>query len=257
MRFTQPFLFVLLGLLACLSLAAQQPPPRDPQAILVLQQSVAAMGGVVPSDSVATGNIEIVAGSKTESGTIRTLTRGLDQSAEQIQTQEGNRLLVYSRGGAADIQGTSSKSLSFELATSSQSPIFPICLVAAALNSPDSAFQYVGLETLDGLAVHHVRLWKTFLSTPQMRHLAEFTVKDLWFDASSGLPRKLAYDRRAASGAEPRIPLEVLFSDYRNVGGVLFPFRIEKSLNGTPWATITIQNVAFNTGLTEADFPVR
>ena len=94
------------------------------------------------------------------------------------------------------------------------------------------------------------------MSTPRLRHLAGFSVKELWIDASSRLPRKLAYERRAASGAAPRIPVAVFFSDYRNVGGVLYPFRIEKSLNGTPWATITIQNVAFNTGLTDADFPV-
>jgi hypothetical protein len=28
-------------------------------------------------------------------------------------------------------------------------------------------------------------------------------------------------------------------------------------MNGTPWATITIQNVSFNNGLTDADFPVQ
>ena len=38
--------------------------------------------------------------------------------------------------------------------------------------------------------------------------------------------------------------------------GVLDPFKIEKSLNGTPWTTITIQNVAFQTGLSDNNFPI-
>jgi hypothetical protein len=52
----------------------------------------------------------------------------------------------------------------------------------------------------------------------------------------------------------PRIPIEVFFSDYRNVGGVLYPFSIRKSLNGTPWTTIAIAQVQVNTGLKASDF---
>ena len=257
MRFRRCVLLVLFGLLCPLPVGAQQPVPRDPRALAILAQSLAAMGGTVPRDSVATGTVVLVAGSLTETGTLRILIRGVDQTASQIQTQDRSRQETYSGGLASLKEGSSTKALSLELAASSQWLGFPLILIAAALNNPDIAFQYVGLETLDGLAVHHVRLWNTFSSNPEMRHLAEFTVKDLWLDASSSLPRKLSCIRRAASGAEPGIPLDVYFSDYRNVGGVLYPFRIEKSLNGTPWATITIQSVAFNTGLTDADFPIR
>ena len=252
-----PLLFLSFCVVFAAPLAAQPPPQRDPQAIVILQRSVVAMGGVVPSDSVATGNIQIVAGSKTENGRIRILTRGVDQAAEQIQTSEGSRVLVYSRGSAAEIEGTSTKSLSLELAASSRSPTFPFCLIASALNNADSAFQYLGLETLDGQPAHHIRFGNTFASSPRLQHLAEFSVKDLWVDSVTGLPRKLAYDRRAGGGAEPRIPVAVFYSDYRNIGGVLYPFLIQKSFNGTPWATITIQQVTFNTGLTDNDFPVQ
>src|ERR1700687_4223002 len=77
----------------------QQPPPpvtRDAQAVTLLQTSVGAMGGNVPSDSVATGSIKIVAGSQTSTGTIRILTRGTDQSSEQITLPEATRTVTYS-----------------------------------------------------------------------------------------------------------------------------------------------------------------
>jgi hypothetical protein len=86
--------------------------------------------------------------------------------------------------------------------------------------------------------------------------LASFSTTDFWLDPSSGLPLKIAYSRRAGGGAVPAIPVAVSFSNYTNVNGVLYPFQINKSFNGTPWQTITIQSVSFNTGLTAAQFQV-
>jgi hypothetical protein len=67
---------------------------------------------------------------------------------------------------------------------------------------------------------------------------------------------KISYSRRAGGQGVPSFPVEVSFSNYIRVNGVLYPFQINKSFNGTPWETITIQSVAFNTGLTAAQFPV-
>ena len=265
MRVVRPFSILVASLLFSIPATGQQPPlvvseanaPRDPQALAIVAKSMTALGGVVQPDSLATGRIELVAGSKRETGTIRIVTRGLDQTAEHIVTPEGQRAVIYARERATEVDGNSAKRLQLELVVTSQSPCFPLVLLAGALNSPDTAFEYLGQETLGGFAVHHIRFWNTFSSEPSLQYLAEFSVKDLWVDVTTGLVRKLSYDRRAAGGAEPRIPVEVFYSDYRNVGGVLYPFLIEKSLNGTPWATILIENVAFNTGLSEADFSVR
>ncbi len=235
---------------------APQAPQRDPQAIAILQQSLAAMGRVPPADSVATGAVVTVAGSTTEHGTVRILTRGTEQTSEQLQMPGGVRSLTYSQGQARHIEGATARSLQMELVVTSQCPDFPLPILAGALNNAQTALQYVGPETLDGVSVHHIRLWSTFADA-KLQHLAEFSTKDVWLDAASGLPRKLAFEQRAARGAAPRIPFEVFYSDYRSVSGVLYPFLIKKSLNGTPWTTITIANVTFNTALTDADFPVR
>lgn len=75
----------------------QLPSIRDARALSILQRSFAAMGGRVPSDSTASGTVEIVEGSLRTKGTIRILTRGFDQTAEFIDTPEGVRSAVYSR----------------------------------------------------------------------------------------------------------------------------------------------------------------
>jgi hypothetical protein len=231
-------------------------PSKDPQAIAVLQQSVVAMGTTTPTDSTATGTVTTVAGSLTESGTVTILTRGTDQTSEQIQTPHGSTE-VYSQGQASTVLGSTPTELPMERVVTSQCPSFPLALLAGALNNPDTSYSYVGLESLETGTLQHVQIWNSFTSTPKLQSIAKFSIKDIWIDAKTGLPQKISYTRRDAGGASPGIAMAVSFSDYRNVGGVLYPFSIQESFNGTPWATIAIQNVNLNTGLTDASFPVQ
>lgn len=237
--------------------SSQQTAPRSAQALTILSRAVLAMGAAVPADSTASGTVRIVAGSLEENGTITLLTRGANQSSERIETSGGIKETTFSNGLAAQKDDNTTKTVTLELAASSQSPHFPLSLLVAALNSPDFAFEYVGQEAAGGNTTIHIRFWNTFASQPKLQPLAEFTAKDIWIDATSGLPTKLGYEIREARGAAARMPMEIFYTDYRNVGGVLFPFRVEKSLNGTPWATITIDRVVLNTGLTGAAFSIR
>ncbi len=259
MRVARLFLTFLIFVAIPTALLAQQaaqPIQRDPQAVALLQAAAAAMGGTVPADSVAAGKISITAGSKTESGTIRLLTRGFNQTAEHVDTEEGKRAVIYARNRAVEVHNGSVQKLWMELVVTSRSVLFPVIPLADALGDPETGYEYVGRETLAGVLVEHLRFWKTFASSPDLQDLAEFTVIDLWVDSASGLPHKLAYERRPAGGDAIGIRVEVYFSDYRNAGWLVYPFQIKKSLNGTPWATITIESVALNTGLTDLDFPV-
>ncbi|MGH9796289.1 MAG: hypothetical protein ACRD5G_16095 [Candidatus Acidiferrales bacterium] len=168
-RFLQILLLMLSALVLPITTFSQSPAPRDLRAIAILQQSFAAMGGAVPVDCVATGSITIDAGGSSETGNIRILARGFNQSVEETQVSEGTFRRVYSRGRAVDKRG---KRLSMEAALSSQSTVLPIQLIAQALTDPESAFEYVGVEDMDGSAVHHVRFWKTFAQNQKLHPLA-------------------------------------------------------------------------------------
>lgn len=255
----KPSLLLVCAFLLVLNVPAiaQTSPTRDPQAVLLLQKSVAAMGGVAPSDSTATGAIKLVAGSLKDSGTVTVLTRGLDETAEKLQmSQEGYRAVIYYSWQANRVTGTINTPLHLELAATSQCPDFPLPLLVAALNDGDFALQYIGAETIDGQSAYHVRFWDTFASDKQLQSLADFTKRDVWISAASGIPIRLTYNRRAGGGSAPSIPMQVDYANYRNVSGILYPFLIKKSKDGTPWVTITVQSVQLNTGLTDASFPV-
>lgn len=233
-------------------------PQRDPQAITVLAQSIAAMGGTVPMDSIATGSVTIVAGSSTQSGTVRILTRGSDQTSEEITFSLPTSKIVHSRGAGSELQNGVSKRMNLQKAATSQCPDFPLPLLSAILNNSEMTLQYIGLETLNGASVHHVRSFDTLASRPRLQSVSRFTTKDIWIDAVSALPRKISFTRREADGAPSRfgIPVDVFFSDYRRIGSTTYPFQIKQSLNYSPWLTITVQNVSFSAGLTDSDFPV-
>jgi hypothetical protein len=260
----RPFAVTLLVFLSALplSLLAQQStntaaaPTRDQRAVSVLQQSFAAMGNTLPADSVATGTVTIVEGSSTKEGTIRVATRGPDQSLEDITLPTDHRVVVYSRLAAAETRGGKTKVATLELAASSQTPDFPLPLISWALNSTDAATSYIGLETVNGESLHHIRIWNAFASNSALTPLSEFYIRDIWIDNLRFLPRKIAYLRRESGGGVPRIPVAVFFADYNEVSGILYPFQIQKNFNGTPWTTITITNVTLNNGLTDTDFPV-
>lgn len=228
---------------------------RDAQAVALLQGAVHAMGAT-PSDSVAVGNVTNVPGSAASTGSVRILTRGTGQTSEQVTLPQSTTTLTYSGGLAAQTLNSVTTSLSLELAASSQSVLFPLPFFAGALANPDVSIQYVGLETLNQKSVQHIRLRNSFASRPKLQFLADFTITDLWLDASSSLPQKVSYFRRAGRASEPRFQIDVYFSNYQNVGSVIYPFLIQKQLNGSPVMTITISTVSFNTGLTDTDFPV-
>src|SRR6266403_1462703 len=254
-RFVLTFLLIFVSSPHLNSQHSATAAQRDPQALAVLNQAVTAMGGSVPGDSSATGTVTITAGSDTQAGTIKILTRGSSQTLEQITTSSGSAQVVYSNGFANDSNHIATKAkYSLELATSSQSALFPLPLVSAVLSSSDFALQYIGQENIDGAGCHHLRTWNTYSSQPDLQYLSPFSYREIWINATTGLPSRIAYSMRAGSGAEPSIAVEVSYSNYQSAGGVLFPFQISRSLNGTPWMTIIISSVSFNNGLTDSTF---
>jgi hypothetical protein len=240
--------------------SSQQAAPvvqRDPQALALLQGSVRAMGGTVPTDSVATGNVTIVAGSQTSTGTIRILTRGTDQSSEQITLPQSTYSVTYSRGLAGETINSNATSIPLERTVTSQSVCFPLPFLASALANSDESIQYVALETVGQQSLQHVRIQNTFASQPNFQQFANFTTFDLWLDATTVLPQRISFIRRDGGGFAPRIPMDAYFSSYKTTSGVAYPTQINLSLNGTPWTTITIFNVSLNTGLTNSSFSIQ
>jgi hypothetical protein len=231
-------------------------PASDPQAVAVVQAAITAMGGNAPTDSTATGTVTVIAGSSTDQGTVRILTRGTNQTSEQIQTSQTQITEVFSEGQASQTVGSTFVPLSGNRAATTQSRDFPLPFFTALISNPDESLQFVGIEAGGTSGLAHIMAVDTFASQLGLQVLSDFTTTDIWIDAQSGLPTKIAWIQRDGGGASPRSRRETLLSSYKNFGGVLYPTRIQQYFNGTLWIEITIQAVTLNNGLSDTDFPV-
>ena len=228
------------------------------QAIQVLQKSVQVLGGSPPADTAATGTVVVVAGTDTETGTARILTKGTNESLEEISLPNGVSRIVYSNGAATILAaGSDLQQASMERTMSSQSTVYPLPLIARIISSSDSMYELIGTEDVQGLSCLHIRTWNSFASYPKVQFLSEFSKKDIWVEVQTGLVRRLSYEVRDASGAGPRLSMDIYYSDYRSIGVGLYPFDVKESMNGTPWMEITIQSAAANTGLTDSVFQIQ
>jgi hypothetical protein len=258
MRVLRLVFCVTLFLAFAITSAAQQTSPQvDPQAVAVLQQSVKAMGGTVPSDSVAAGSVTTVDGSQTSQGTIRILTKGTAQTLVQMTMPDATRTTIYSNGQANDLTDSTVNVLPMELVVTSQAPEFPLPFIGALLNDPDTSFQYVGLETANGQSLYHVKAWDSFASNPNLQSLSTFSTRDIWIDSASGLPQRISYIRKPAHGAVAGAAVDVFYSNYQNFSATLYPSTVQKWINGVPRETTSIASVSLNTGLTDASFPIQ
>ena len=246
-----------------LSVGAQQAAPtpapsaeRDPQALAILQQSLEAMGGIQPSDSVATGTVTPVAGGQTNQGTIRILTKGTAESLVQFTMPNSVETTIYANGEASQTVNSTQIPFPLEPTVTSQAAEFPLPLILALINNPDTSFQYVGIETLSGESLYHIKTWDSFASLPAFQNLSSFSARDVWIDSNTSLPQRISYTRYPAQG-DGGTMTDVFFTNYLKSSGILYPSAISESLNGTPWATITVQSVAFDTGLSDSNFPVQ
>jgi hypothetical protein len=230
-------------------------PQRDAQAVAILQQSVAAMAPIPPSDSTATGNVIITEGSLTRQGTVTILTRGTTQTSIQFQTPNP-WTVVYGNGQANRVETSQTTVYPLELSASSQCLYFPLPYLSGILSNPDYSIQYIGQETVAASTTNHIVVQNTFSSSPTYRFLSPFTVADIWVDTTSGLPVKIRMIRRDGGGSAPKSPFSVVYSNYQTVSGVRYPFTIQEYITETLWATTNIQSVAFNTGLTDSSFVV-
>lgn len=229
-------------------------PIRDPQAVALVQNAIATMG-VVPADSTATGTIQVVAGSSSQAGTIQISTLGSTSTSETTSVPSDQKTILYSSWDAKETTNGQAVNPPLETILTDQSADFPLPFLSSFLANADVAMRYIGQETVDGISTQHIQMWNTFASQrPTLQKLSAYSIRDVWFDSTSGLPVKIAYDRRHGGGAVPVIRFEVYFSAYESVSGVLYPFLINKSFDGTPWQTIAISNVTFDTGLTADQF---
>jgi hypothetical protein len=233
----------------------------DPNAVALASRALRSLaGGTALSDITLQGSATYIAGSDQESGTATLVARGSQQSRVVLNLGSGQRQEV--RNGVAGYwsgpDGTQYPMSAHNCWTDAPW-FFPGLSLQALANDPQVTISYVGLETRDGVALHHLRLFRTVPGqTPQMTaEIQRLSLVDLYLDPASYLPVVVDFKTHPDNDLNVDVPVEVQFGNYQLVNGIRVPFRIRKFLQGSLLLDVVLSGAAINTGLQEGQFAIQ
>jgi hypothetical protein len=256
---------VLLGILSLLSVLgafaiAQNLPASNPRALRFAAQSIAALtGGNTISDVTLMGTVTWIAGSDIEKGTASLSALGQRESRVEFALTNGNRIEIRdaqtgtTRGKWIAPSGASGK-LAFHNCQTDAVWFFP-ALSSLAPNS-NIALSYIGDESLNGKSVHHIHSHALQAGTHLTSWVKELSGMDFYLDAATLRPSAIKFDAHPDNNALDKIPIEVDYSDYRSINGIVLPTHIQKYVQGTLIVDLFISSAEFNTGVILSTFSI-
>lgn len=247
--------------------AAQQTPQRDPQAILVLERALTALGGSAGTatiqDAVTRGHIQPSPGSATQAGSFvwkNSWVGGTHEfSAETQSDGDGERTLVVSghghpaaidRGTLVTLPGASALEPAAHL---------PSRVLLAELNDPQYSFGGPTQAVVRGKGPA-IRVHVELNGDTETRRAGS---QDWFFDLSTWLPLRLEYNVPLAPDPSltRTVPTQYLreaidYSNFKDVGAAVLPFTLTTYEQDKQVAIITLESVTFNNDLTPSEFDV-
>jgi len=243
--------------LACCVASAQNPPASDPQAVSYAAQSIAAMAGGVSIGDVTltgtatwnqsdTGTVILWALGKNESRMDLTLTSGTRSETRDAQTgvSLGRWTAPNQASGNFAFQNCRTDSVWFYTALGS---------LAAG---PNVVLTYIGQESRNGATVQHIQSYlyqsgQVPSPTPQ-----QLSTTDFYLDASTFLPVAVTFNAHPDKDATANLLIEVDFSNYQTISGVVVPMHIQRYQQGNLMVDIEVSEASFNSGLSLSTFSI-
>lgn len=253
MRMVRVVLPVVI-VLSAVSLKAQDPPKRDPQALALLARSLAAMGGPALS-GVSDTRAEIILRSNANGAVIEhsAVLKTLGRKAWRIEggaADKNSASVVNGDWGSSRTDGELREFPTVAVAEAGNWRI-PWLSIIADWNEPEVEVIYVGLE--QNGAVHRVQLQRK----PANGFAEVYSPCDVLIDAQTGLPLKLTFSMHPPENLLVDIPAEVEYAEYKQIWGLLLPTRIKFSLRGNLVTEVVINQFSLNVGAWPAEFEVR
>jgi len=260
MRFL-PALVVLVVLLAGGSIKAQDSPKSDLQVVTILQQSAAVMGAgnlAQVQDSLVQGTASAPGKSESRAFTIKAKGTNLFR-LEAAEPGQAPTVAVVNRGRPSRQTREGWKGGPSANTRHRRADHIPALMLAQELLRADLSATYVGLEDVEGRGAHRIRLARvsSTLGNELDQRLTKNSEMDVFVDAQTFLVVKLSYVHLTETDWRRGLPMEIHYSDYRNLGGVLIPTFQRRVFNGQPLSDMRISSVAFNVGLADSEFEGR
>jgi|SRR5579859_4957496 len=232
---------------------------RDPQAITLVQQSLAAMGtaqALLLGDSVATGQAQIFKPDGTSATfPITKKSIGTTMVRTELQRPEGTQVRVMN-GGAAAIQMASGsiRPLVANNTMAERVEHIPALSILCEWGDTNMELVYLGADTVNGQAADVVSVSQIPANAQDSSFWRSMTQTLFYIDRSTKFVSKVQYQKVAENNTNLSEKVEIFFSNYRAVSGVFVPFQYSTYSDGRLLTTVAFSSVSFNTGLAATDF---
>ncbi len=262
MRLFPPASLLVSVLLVSSTIAAQTPPQRDPQAVAILQASVAALGGTrvgLPGSVTGSGTYTQFQAGSAPAFPLRFKVLGTDKFRWETDSPDGTVTVVV-RGDLAEHQrATNTQRLPVTQLLGKTAENFPILAIARWIGTPTIGLQLVGSEIFNGRSVYHISILKTWggVRPADFKKAYEQTNRcELFVDQQTYMPVGVRYYEHPTDW-RVSIPVDLVFSDFRPVGGLQFPFTLTRYRRDYKLSIVQLQFIQLNPLLADQDFMVR
>jgi len=248
---------LILGL-ALTDIAAAQPSARDPQAVTIVSQVLAATGGPTAiaaiTDFTAKGTVTYY-WAESAQGAVTIRGRGLHQFRLDASLADGQHswLINGSTTFKKNPNGSTSP-LPSQNTVNVASATFPLLRLLSAFQDTATSISDGGVVTRDGQQVRDIIVQKNFpLGRDPGGALSKITKAHIFIDTTTMTVESIEDSAYAINGPG-EYSHEMQFSGYEAINGVLVPLTITEFIAGQKIMMVQLNQVTFNTGLSDADF---
>jgi hypothetical protein len=233
-------------------------PQRDPQAIALAQQSLAAMGGAnLPSINDTRTTLQtttFTSGTATISTEIRTTLGTTNLRIDWTNSDGAHSFVMDSQSATAKDGSDPARFVSRKALSDGGISHLPLLSILADWSNPGTQLEYVGLEKIAATQVHHIRLKRPLLM-PELAALE--APADLYFDSQTLFLVRLVHVIRPPGNLRRTETLEIDYSQYKFIAGLAVPFHVSLSLRGNVIRDLQVTDFIVNSGAQAADFMLR
>jgi hypothetical protein len=248
-----------LAIAQALNSGSVKPASKDAKGMNVLAQAIHATGWRREAslhDAVLTGTITRHFPDASASTTPFVMKLRGDAQYDYVESGSAHVVIKGTAGAIVGADGVARR-MPAQSALSGQVLILPMSGTLLDWNAADIDVTMVGQTSINGEDCVGVQLERKHPDSDPLaathRNAAPLT---LWVSLARSLPIRADYNRLAVDNHTAKLQETAVFSDYRNVSGVVLPFRQEISFAGQLTYTYQFSDARFNTGLTDADFNV-
>jgi hypothetical protein len=139
----------------------------------------------------------------------------------------------------------------------------PVLALSQWLAVPGFRAQLVGQESINGQTLNHITISGisgiAVLLPPNKQIPGDRY--EIYIDPETSLPARIRYYQPVQNTFVPDYlsgvaPVDIVFSDYRAVSGVLLPFSIARYMQGQELNSIQLQSVQVNLAINAQDFAI-